>query len=231
MKISIIIPVFNEANTLKEVIGHVKFAPFGYTADREIIVVDDASTDDSASILASIENIKLTRLPKNQGKGAALKRGFQMASGDIVLIQDADLEYDTKDYPRLLKPVFDGRADVVFGNRFHGEVHSVIYFRNFVGNKFLTLVSNLFTGLNLGDMEVGYKVFRKEVLDSFKDKLVSKRFGIEPELVARVSHGSWKVVEVPVNYYGRTYEAGKKIGIWDGIKALGAIVYFSVSRK
>jgi len=233
MKISIVIPVYNEARTVKQVVENVQKASLGFDAEREIIIVDDASIDETPRIIKSLAGIRSDRLPVNQGKGAAVKRGFELATGDIVLIQDADLEYDTNDYEKLFHPIISGRVDVVFGNRFHGEEHTVIYFRNFVGNKFLTFVSNIFTGLNLGDMEVGYKAFRKEVVDSFKRKLISKRFGIEPEMVARVAHHKpkWRICEVPVNYYGRTYEEGKKIHTWDGIKALFAIVYFNVVRR
>ena len=231
MRISIVIPVYNEEKTVRSVIDAVRAASFGVPVEREIIVVDDGSQDKTESALKEISDIKLIMLEKNQGKGAAVKRGFLEATGDFILIQDADLEYDVKDYPKLLKPLLDGSADVVFGNRFHGEKHTVIYFRNYLGNKFLTFLSNLLTGLKLGDMEVGYKMFRKDVVDSFKEKLVSKRFGIEPELVARVARGEWRVSEVPVNYFSRTYGEGKKIGAWDGIKAIFAIVYFNVLRK
>jgi len=241
MKVSIVIPVFNEEKTAKSVIDAVRLASFGVDVEREIIVVDDGSQDNTPTILKKITDIKLIGLEKNQGKGAAVKCGLRAATGDFVLIQDADLEYDVKDYPKLLKPLLEGVADVVFGNRFYGEKHTVIYFRNYVGNKFLTFLSNLLTGLDLGDMEVGYKVFRKEVVDSFKEKLISKRFGIEPELVARVAHGKpalpngsrgrWRIAEVPVNYYSRTYKEGKKIGAWDGVKAIFAIIYFNVLRK
>jgi len=231
MKVSIIIPVYNEEKTVRGVIDAVRAASFDVSVEREIIVVDDGSQDKTGSILKEIPGIKLIMLEKNQGKGVAVKHGFLEATGDFVLIQDADLEYDVKDYPKLLKPFLDGNADVVFGNRFHGEKHTVIYFRNFLGNKFLTFLSNLLTGLNLGDMEVGYKMFRKEVADSFKEKLMSKRFGIEPELVARVARGRWRVSEVPVNYFSRTYGEGKKIGAWDGVKAIFAIIYFNVLQR
>ena len=234
MKVSIIIPTYNEEGTIRSVVEVARTASFGVSAEREIIVINDGSRDNTSQILHDLPGIKLITLKENQGKGAAIKMGFQAADGDYVLIQDADLEYDVKDYPRLLKPLFDSRVDVVFGNRFHGEVHTVQYFRNYMGNKFLTFLSNIFTGLNLGDMECGYKAFRREVLDSFKNHLQSRRFGIEPELVARVARGRsslsgsrWRICEVPVNYYGRRYEEGKKIGVWDGIKAIFVIFYFS----
>lgn len=227
-KVSIIIPVYNELRTVKQVIDSVKAASLGREAEKEIIVVDDGSKDGTGRILKTISDITVITLPENQGKGAALKAGFLAAQGDIVLIQDADLEYDVGDYPRLLAPFFERRADVVFGNRFHGEKHTVTYLRNYIGNKFLTLLTNLCTGLHLGDIEVGYKVFRKEVIDELKNDLQSKRFGIEPELVCKVARQKkrWKITEVPVNYYGRTYKEGKKIHVWDGIKAILAIIYF-----
>ncbi|MBI4121334.1 MAG: glycosyltransferase family 2 protein [Candidatus Ryanbacteria bacterium] len=227
MKISIIIPVYNEAKTISRVVMAVRAASFGAPAEREIIVVDDGSSDGTGNIISSLSGVVSVSHAVNQGKGAAVKTGMQEATGDFVLIQDADEEYDVGDYPKIFKPLFEGRADVVFGNRFHGEAHTVRYFRNYVGNKFLTFLSNACTGVNLGDIEVGYKAFRKEVIDAFKSNLQSKRFGIEPELVARVARGGWRVAEVPVNYYGRTYEEGKKIGVWDGIKAIVAIIYFN----
>ncbi|MFC1595095.1 glycosyltransferase family 2 protein [Patescibacteria group bacterium] len=234
MRVSIIIPVYNEEKTIQRVIEAVRSVDFGFDAEREIIVVDDSSSDNTLEILKNISEIEVIRHSKNQGKGAALKSGFQKSSGDIILVQDADLEYDPADLPALLKPILDGVADVVVGNRFLGKKSTVVYFRNFIGNKFITFFSNLFTGLKIGDVEVGYKIFRKEVINSFKDKLESKRFGIEPELIARIARGKdengnhWRVKEVPINYYGRSYEDGKKIGIWDGIKAIFVIIYYNI---
>lgn len=227
MKISIIIPVYNEAKTIRELIQKVKDASFGFDAEREIVVIDDGSTDGTAEILKSISGIEAFGFSQNKGKGAALKEGFRRATGDVVLTQDADFEYDTSDYPALLAPLREGRADVVFGNRFEGEIQKVVYSRSYFGNKFLTWLSNKANGLKVGDMEVGYKVFQKNVLDSFAKKLKSKRFGIEPELTARIAKGGWKVAEVPINYYGRSYEEGKKIGWWDGLKAIFVILYFN----
>ena len=228
MKVSIIIPVYNEERTIKQVVGAVLAAPLGADIEKEVIVVDDGSSDGTPAILKTISGVSVIVLPENQGKGAALKAGFLAVHGDVVLIQDADFEYDIGDYPRLLAPIFEKRADVVFGNRFHGEKHTVTYLRNYVGNKFLTFLTNLCTGLRLGDIEVGYKVFRREVVDGLKYGLQSKRFGIEPELVCKVARHKerWRVSEVPVNYSGRTYAEGKKIHWWDGVKAIFAIIYF-----
>jgi len=227
MKLSIVIPVYNEKNTVREVVSRVFAVPLE-DVEKEIILVDDGSTDGTRDVLKSISDVKTIFLEKNMGKGAALKRGFLETTGDIVLIQDADFEYDPKDYPALLKPIQEGKADVVFGNRFHGQNNNVIYFRNYIGNRFLTLLSNMFTGLRIGDMEVGYKAFRKEVVFAIRNKLRSRRFGIEPEIVSRVAKGRmWRVSEVPVNYYGRTYAEGKKIGVWDGLKAIAVIFYFN----
>lgn len=235
MKVSIIIPTYNEEKTLPQVLDAVRAASFGFSAEREIIVVDDGSRDNTREFLSHEKDIIPIFMPVNQGKGVALKEGFLRATGDIVMIQDADLEYDPADYPHLLGPIIKGKADVVYGSRFRGTYQRSIYFWNALGNKFVTMLSNLFTGLNLTDMETGYKVFRREVIDSFKHRLRSKRFGIEPELTARVAHtrlgsehAKVRVFEVPINYYGRTYEEGKKIGWWDGIKAIFAVLYFNI---
>lgn len=235
MKVSIIIPAYNEAKTLPQILEAVRAASFGFEAAREIVVVDDGSTDNTRDVLAREGGIDIIYFAKNKGKGAALKEGFKRADGDIILIQDADLEYDPADYPHLLEPIAKGKADVVYGSRFRGTYQRSIYFWNAVGNKFVTMLSNLFTGLNLTDMETGYKAFRREVIMSFVDRLRSKRFGIEPELTARIAHARLaggrtkaRVFEVPINYYGRTYEEGKKIGWRDGLKAIFVILYFNL---
>ena len=190
--------------------------------------MDDGSTDGTRDIIKNIQGVRTILLEKNSGKGFAIKRGFLESTGDIVLIQDADFEYDPKDYPALLKPIQEGRADVVFGSRFRGEYQRVFYFWHYFGNTMLTLLSNIFTNLNLSDMETGYKVFKKEVIQKIAPKLRAKRFGIEPELAARVAHNGWRIYEVPINYYGRTYREGKKITWRDGFKAIGAILYFNI---
>ncbi|MEK7630449.1 MAG: glycosyltransferase family 2 protein [Patescibacteria group bacterium] len=234
MKVSIIIPVYNEEKTVQSVIDTVQEASFGFDGDREVIVIDDGSKDATPKLLAGRSDIRLVQMSHNQGKGAALKKGFELATGDILLIQDADLEYSPKDYPVLLEPIISGRADIVFGSRFRGDYQRVFYFWHQLGNNVLTLFSNLCTNLNLSDMETGYKVFRKEVIQTITPKLKSKRFGIEPELTARVARGRnadgkhWRIFEVPINYYGRTYEEGKKIGWRDGFAALAAIFYFNL---
>ena len=228
MKVSIIIPVYNEAKTIQRIVDVVRVASFGFEAQREIIVIDDGSADGTYEALKSIKGIKVLHFESNQGKGAALKAGFGQASGDFVIIQDADLEYDPADYAILLKPMYEGKADVVFGSRFRGEYQRVLYFWHYFGNFLLTLLSNMFTNLNLSDMETGYKVFKREVVKSFTPHLRSKRFGIEPEITARVARGGWRIYEVPINYYGRTYEEGKKIRWYDGVKAIAAILYFNL---
>ena len=226
--LSIIIPAYNEKGTISEIVGQVQAVSLP-GIEKEVIVVDDGSTDGTREILKSIPGIKYIFHEKNQGKGGAIKTGFQNASGDIILIQDADLEYDPNEYGRLLAPILSGHADVVYGSRFAGgDPHRVLYFFHYSGNRFLTILSNIFTGLNLSDMETCYKVFRREVVNSFKDKIKSRKFGIEPELTARVAKGKWRVYEVGVSYYGRTYEEGKKINWKDGLAAIWHIIRFNV---
>lgn len=230
-KLSIVIPVFNEKNTILTILAKVESANV-YGLEKEIIIVDDCSSDGTREILNNLENKhKVIYHEKNQGKGVALKSGFSRATGDITIIQDADLEYDPNDYELLLEPICAGLADVVYGCRFRGNKQRVLYFHHYLGNKFLTLLSNIFTNLNLSDMETGYKVFRREIIQSFASKLKSNRFGIEPELTARVAKGKWRIYEVPINYYGRSYEEGKKIGWRDGLKAIFCIVYFNLFSR
>jgi len=228
MKLSVIIPVFNERDTIGVVVGQIQKLKLPFDG-VEILIIDDGSTDGTRDIIKSLSGIRYIFHEHNQGKGGAVKTGFQVATGDVIIIQDADLEYDPKDYNRILGPIVSGRADVVYGSRFSGsEPHRVLYVFHAFANFFLTLISNLFTGLNLTDMEVCYKAFRREVVDSFKDRLVSKRFGIEPELTARVAKGKWRVYEVGIAYYGRTYEEGKKINWKDGVAALWHIIRFNI---
>ena len=222
MKISVVIPVFNERETIAEILTRVRKA-LG-DRDGEIVVVDDGSTDGTRELLRGIEQVRVIEHPQNQGKGAALRTGFAAVTGDVVIVQDADLEYDPRDYPRLLEPIEDGRADVVFGSRFLGGPHRVLFFWHYLANKVLTWLSNAFTNLNLSDMETGYKVFRRPVLD--KIRLRSERFNFEPEITAKVAKTRCRVYEVPISYSGRTYEEGKKIGALDGLSALWAIVKF-----
>ncbi|MEE9291596.1 MAG: glycosyltransferase family 2 protein [Acidobacteriota bacterium] len=222
MKLSIVIPAYNEAATIEEILRRVRATPF----EKEIVVVDDASTDGTAELVLRNQapDLLLLRHPHNRGKGAALRTGFERVTGDIVLIQDADLEYDPSGYDRLLKPILNGQADVVFGSRFGGESHRVLYFWHYLGNRFLTTLSNMFTNLNLTDMETGFKVFRAGVLE--KLELQSDRFGFEPEITAKVARMKCRVYEVAVSYHGRGYEAGKKITWRDGLAAIGCIIRY-----
>jgi glycosyltransferase involved in cell wall biosynthesis len=231
MKLSVIVPCYNEAKTIETVLENIKNVSL--EIDKEIIIIDDCSTDGTREYLKSIddknESIKIIYHSKNCGKGAALRSGFKAASGDIVLIQDADLEYDPHEYPKLLKPIIEDRADVVYGSRFiGGESHRVLYFWHSFGNKFLTLFSNIFTNLNLTDIEVCYKVFRKEILN--KIELKEDRFGFEPEITAKISRLKCRIYEVGISYSGRTYDEGKKITWKDGIRAVYVIIKYGVFR-
>jgi glycosyltransferase involved in cell wall biosynthesis len=223
MKLSVVIPVYNEAGTIEQIISRVQAVPL----EKEIVIVDDASTDGTREQLRKIsqaENVKVIFHDRNRGKGAALRTGFSHVSGDVVVVQDADLEYDPREYPKLLEPIIDGRADVVYGSRFLGGPHRVLFFWHYLGNKFLTLISNALTNLNLTDMETCYKVFRKQVLEHFK--LRSNRFGFEPEFTAKVAKNEFRIYEVPISYSGRNYAEGKKITWKDGLKAIFVIIWF-----
>jgi glycosyltransferase involved in cell wall biosynthesis len=224
VKLSIVIPVYNEKSTIREIIRRVQDVDVGM--EREIVVVDDGSTDGTREILAGLASgqIKVLLHEKNQGKGGALQTGFSAAEGDIILVQDADLEYDPREYPTLLAPILDGRADVVYGSRFLGGPHRVLFFWHSVGNRLLTSFSNMVSNLNLTDMETCYKVFRREVLQ--KIRLRSERFGFEPEITIKVAKLKYRVYEVPVSYAGRDYTEGKKIGWKDGLAAIFHIVRF-----
>jgi glycosyltransferase involved in cell wall biosynthesis len=227
MLLSIVIPAFNEAAFLPEVIRRVEETPY----DKEIIVVDDGSTDGTRDYLKGLpkDRAKVILHERNMGKGAALRSGIALATGDIIIVQDADLEYDPKDYQALLGPILDGKADVVYGSRFLGGPHRVLLFWHSVGNSLITLLSNMFTDLNLTDMETGYKAFRKKVFDTIT--IESNRFGVEPEITAKVAKKGFRIYEVPISYYGRSYQEGKKITWKDGVLALFTILKFNLFCK
>lgn len=229
MKLSVIIPVYNEKGTILEILKKVKAADLG-AVEKEIVIVDDFSSDGTRDILKNLgSDYKIVYQPKNCGKGAALRKGFEVGAGDFFIVQDADLEYNPEEYKKLLAPIAEGRADVVYGSRFMGsEAHRVLYFWHFVGNSFLTLLSNMFTNLNLTDMETCYKMFTRPVIEKILPTLKSDRFGFEPEVTAKVARSKFRIYEVGISYAGRTYEEGKKINWWDGVKAVFAIVYFAL---
>ena len=229
-KVSIVIPVYNERKTLKQLVKAVEKARLPNDLEREIVLVDDFSTDGTRDILKGMENeYKVYFHEKNQGKGAALRTGFKHVDGDIVIIQDADLEYDPREYSKLLEPILEDKADVVYGSRFlGGGPHRVLLYWHSIGNKALTFLSNMFTNVNLTDMETCYKVFTKEVLDRVLPTLKSNRFGFEPEFTAKVAKARYRIYEVGISYYGRTYDEGKKIGLKDAIAAFWHIIRFNL---
>jgi len=230
-KLSIVIPVFNEKNTIREVLNRIEAVRL--PLDKEIILVDDYSTDGTRDTLKSlsIDKYKIIYHEKNQGKGAAVRTGFKEASGEIIIIQDADLEYDPKEYEKLINPILEGKADAVYGSRLIGsEAHRVLYFWHYLGNRCLTFLSNMFSNLNLSDMETGYKVFSREALNKILPRLISDRFGIEPEITMLVSRNKLRIYEVGITYSGRTYTEGKKIGWRDGFAAIWHIIRFGIRR-
>ena len=224
MKVSVIIPLYNEVETIAEIVSLVQSA----VPDKEIIIVDDGSTDGTRDRLKEIgqgqNNVNIVYHDRNKGKGAALRKGFELASGDIIIIQDADLEYDPREYPKLLEPMLDGRADVVYGSRFLGGPDRVLYFWHYLGNKALTLLTNAVCNINLTDMETCYKAFKRQILKEVSFR--SNRFGFEPEFTVKVAKKGFRIYETPISYSGRTYSEGKKITWRDGIVAIFAILWF-----
>ena len=229
MKLSVVIPCYNEVGTIEKIIEAVLSAPY---QDKEIIIVDDCSTDGTREILKNKLESRVSRIIYqhfNQGKGTALRQGIKAATGDVIIIQDADLEYDPSEYPKMLQPIIDNKADVVFGSRFMGgEAHRVVYFWHRVGNGLITLISNMFTNLNLTDIETCYKAFRREIIQSIT--IEEDRFGFEPEITAKISKIKCRIYEVGISYYGRTYEEGKKINWKDGLRALYCIIKYNLLR-
>jgi len=227
MKLSVVVPIYNEKDTIRAVYERIKAVEI----NKEIILVDDCSTDGTRELIEGLvsDDTKVYFHEKNMGKGAALRTGFHKAAGDILIIQDADMEYDPNEYPKLIRPILEGKADVVYGSRFSGgEYHRVLFFWHMIGNKFLTLLSNMFTNLNLTDMETGYKVLSREVYE--KIKIEENRFGFEPEITAKVAKLGIRIYEVGISYAGRDYSEGKKIGWKDGVSALRCIIKYNLFR-
>lgn len=226
LRVSVVVPVYNEKDTIEEIVRRIRAVPI----PKEIIIVDDGSTDGTQEVLAALRDqpdVRVLIHTHNQGKGAALRTGFQHVTGDIVIVQDADLEYDPAEYPQLIQPIVQGVADVVYGSRFLTDgPHRVLYFWHSVANRFLTTLSNMFTDLNLTDMESCYKVFRREVIEAVTPTLKENRFGIEPELTAKVARRKYRVFEIGISYFGRTYAEGKKIGFWDALYAAWCILRY-----